>query len=97
MVPSNEGIFRAVEKLLICCSGYSRSPRRPLDCCVFRGAVKLLSCVKLRCLRIVVSISLCAAELQGDFQSVVSVALLAALPQGCLWTVALVAQLPCVQ
>ena len=47
MRTSNWGLFRGAEKLLICCPGFSRSPGRPLDCWVFRGAVQLLSCVKM--------------------------------------------------
>jgi hypothetical protein len=41
------GVFRGAEKLLICCPGCSRSPGRPSDYRVFRGAVKSLSSVKL--------------------------------------------------
>ena len=44
-----------------------------------------------------VSVSLCAAELQGGFQSVGLVALHATEPPGGLQTVVSVAQLPCVQ
>ena len=46
MGPSNWGLFRGAEKLP-CCSGYSRSPGRSSDGWVFRGTVKLLSCMKL--------------------------------------------------
>jgi hypothetical protein len=41
--PSNCGLFRGSEKLLICCPSCSRSPGRPSNCWVFSGAVKLLS------------------------------------------------------
>ena len=43
------------------------------------------------------SVSLCAAELQGGFQSVESVDLHVAEPPQCLQNVVLIAQLPCVQ
>ena len=45
----------------------------------------------------VVSVSLCAAELQGGFHSVGSVALHVTEPLGGLQIVVLVAQVPCVQ
>lgn len=44
---SNWGVFRRAEKLLIYCPGSSRPSGRPSDCWFFRGAAKLLSCVKL--------------------------------------------------
>jgi hypothetical protein len=45
--PSNWGLLRRAEKLLICYSGCSRSPGRLSNCWVLRRAIKLLSCVKI--------------------------------------------------
>ena len=45
--PSNCGVLRGVEELSIRCPGCSRSPVRPLDSLVFRGAVNLLPCVQM--------------------------------------------------
>jgi hypothetical protein len=75
---------------------------------VFKGAVKLLSFVRCSpgALHTVVSVSLCAAELLGGFQSVRSVIKHATEILGCLQVVMSsgeqtswwsVAQLPCVQ
>ena len=75
--PFNSVLFREAEKLLICCPGFSRSPGRPSDCWVFRGADKLLSRSGLQSM---VCIYLCTTELHGGFQSVASVALYATEP-----------------
>jgi hypothetical protein len=45
--PSNWRLFRVAEKLLISCPGCSRNPGKSLDCCVLKGAIKLLSCVNM--------------------------------------------------
>jgi hypothetical protein len=48
MRPSECGVFPGTDKLLICCSGCSRSPRKSSDYRVFKGAVKLFSWEALR-------------------------------------------------
>jgi hypothetical protein len=58
-------------------------------------AVVLWETVLYGVLLIVVSVSLCAADLQGGFQSLGSV-MNSVKPLGVLQTVALIAQLPCV-
>jgi hypothetical protein len=80
------------EKLLICCPSCGRFPGKPSDFWIFRGVVRLLSFVLQVCLLTVVSVTLCAEEFQGGFQSVGLVALHATEPPGGLWTLVSVAQ-----
>ena len=44
---SNWVLIREAEKLLIFCPSCIRCRGRPSDCCIFRGTVKLLSCVNM--------------------------------------------------
>ena len=107
------GLGVSVWSLLLLSLSCFRSPGRPVALAIADLLWRLLtvgsseepsSCCPVRSCSLggagaqtVVSVSLCAVELQGGFQSVVSVALHAVDPLGNLQSVGLVAQLPCVQ